>query len=296
MTTATFFHIDINSYTGKPWSKVDGPGKSYKDQGHERDVHNLRGREKDFTTDNSGFAIIHSPAREKVFASDEGVRAGYYDEVRALLLEYLPGKVKQIHIFDHTIRRHKTDSPRQPVQQVHVDQTAAAAIARIRRHLPSEADELLRGRYQIVNAWRPIEYAASDYPLAVVDWRSTEKKDFVSVDLMYPKRADSVHDDDDRGKEKLPDPVTNDTADGYEPRGEHVQVAPNENHQFYYLKDMTPDEVMLLKCYDSYGEGEPGGIKGLAVGTPHTAFYDPNTPKDAPARQSIEVRCLVFYE
>jgi len=30
--------------------------------------------------------------------------------------------------------------------------------------------------------------------------------------------------------------------------------------------------------------------------TPHTAFKDEATPKDAPGRQSIEVRCLVFYE
>ena len=59
---------------------------------------------------------------------------------------------------------------------------------------------------------------------------------------------------------------------------------------------MTPDEVMLLKCFDSRGDGMPGGTKGLAVRTPHTAFIDPNTPKDAPGRQSIEVRCLVFYE
>ena len=54
---------------------------------------------------------------------------------------------------------------------------------------------------------------------------------------------------------------------------------------------------MLLKCFDSRGEGEEGGgRKGLAVRTPHTAFVDPDTRPDAPGRQSIEVRCLVFYE
>jgi hypothetical protein len=30
--------------------------------------------------------------------------------------------------------------------------------------------------------------------------------------------------------------------------------------------------------------------------TPHTAFSDPTTPADAPARQSIELRALVFYD
>jgi hypothetical protein len=38
------------------------------------------------------------------------------------------------------------------------------------------------------------------------------------------------------------------------------------------------------------------GFPGLAVRTPHTAFVDPQTPPDAPGRQSIEVRCLIFYE
>ena len=296
MTTAIFKHIDPESYTGKPWSKVDGPDKSYEDKLHNQVVHDVRGRESEFTTDNGGFAFIYSPAQEKLFTNDEAIRGGYYAEVQELLRKTLTGKINKVHIFDHTVRRRKEGSPRQPVQQVHVDQTTAAAIARIRRHLPAEADELLKGRYQIINVWRPIEYAASDFPLAVVDWRSTEEKDFVPVDLMYPKCTNPAHYDDDRGKEKLPDPSTYNSTEGYEPRGEHLAVAPNDKHQFYYQKDMTPDEVLLLKCYDSFGEGEPQGIKGLATRTPHTAFIDPNTPKDAPGRQSIEVRCLVFYD
>lgn len=84
------------------------------------------------------------------------------------------------------------------VQQVHVDQTEGAAEARVRRHLGDEADELLKNRYQIINVWRPIENPATDFPLAVIDWRSTSPEDFIPVDLLYPKRADSVMDDDDR--------------------------------------------------------------------------------------------------
>jgi len=152
----------------------------------------------------------------------------------------------------------------------------------------------LKGRYQIINVWRPIENAASDFPLAVVDYRSTSEKDFIPVDLLYPKRQDA--DDDDRGKEQLPDPNNYTTTEGYEVKGETLGVAPNDQHKFYYMKDMLPDEVMLLKCYDSYGEGQKMGQAGLAVRTPHTAFIDPSTPADAPGRQSIEVRCLVFYE
>lgn len=297
MTTSTFKHIDPStSISEKPWSKVDGPGMSFQMKDHQRSVHNIRDDADSFTTDNSGFAVYNTPAKEKLFTDDAAVREGYYQEVENMLRQRLPG-IKKVFIFDHTIRRRNKDSPRQPVQQVHVDQTPAAAEVRVRRHLPhDEAEELLKGRYQIINVWRPIENPASDTPLAVIDWRSTSPSDFIPVDLMYPKRADSAMDDDDRGKEKLPDEQDWFSTEGYEVRGETLGVAASDQHKFFYMKDMTPDEVMLLKCFDSWGEGMPNGKKGLAVRTPHTAFIDPNTPEGAPGRQSIEVRCLVFYE
>lgn len=297
MTTSTFKHIDLaSSISKKPWSKVDGPGMSFKMKDHERGVHNIREDADSFTTDNAGFAVYNSPSQEKLFTDDEAVRSSYYKEVEDMLRQRLPG-IKKVHIFDHTIRRRNKDSPRQPVQQVHVDQTPGAAEVRVRRHLPeNEAEQLLQGRYQIINVWRPIENPASDTPLAVIDWRSTSPEDFIPVDLMYPSRSDSAMDDDDRGKEKLPDEQKWFSTEGYEVKGETLGVAPSDKHKFYYMKDMTPDEVMLLKCFDSYGEGMPNGKKGLAVRTPHTAFIDPATPEGAPGRQSIEVRCLVFYE
>lgn len=77
--------------------------------------------------------------------------------------------------------------------------------------------------------------------------------------------------------------------------GETYAVVPNEKHKFYYVKDMTPEEVLFIKCYDSRSEVQTHGRPGVAALTPHTAFSDPATPADAKFRQSIEVRCLVFY-
>lgn len=189
MTAATFKYIDPLSIEGlgKPWSKVDDGGKSFRLIDHEREVINIRGQQHKFSTDNSGFAVYEEPAKEKLFTDEAAIRDGYYAEVESMLRKKLPG-VKKVVIFDHTIRRRKRDAPRQPVQQVHVDQTPGAAAARVRRHLPKEeAEELLKGRYQIINVWRPIENAASDFPLAVIDWRTTTEKDFIPVDLMYPR-------------------------------------------------------------------------------------------------------------
>jgi hypothetical protein len=302
MTTGVFRYIDPATVVDsdvpfiKPWSKVDVDKSSFGRTERRRSVTSMRENIESFGVDVSGFAVYNSPAKEKSFTDDAAVRSGYYAEVEALLREKLPG-VKKVIIFDHTIRRRDKTSPRQPVQQVHVDQTPGAAEARVRRHVEdaSEAEALIAGRFQLINVWRPIGHAATDFPLAVVDWRTTKPSDLVKVDLLYPIRGEN-DDGDDRGKEILPDESTHESTDGYEPRGETYSVAPNDSHKFYYMKDMTPEEAMFIKCYDSRSQGRPGGAKGVADLTPHTAFVDPDTPADAKGRQSIEVRCLVFYE
>lgn len=316
MTTASeFFYLDPASISTstKPWSKVDGGGRSFDLASHQRSVHNLRDALPQTPTpasatqqgtfgldiDVSGFATFHSPAQEKTFTSETAVREGYYAEVETLLRAKLPGKVARVVIFDHTIRRHDPAAARQPVRQVHVDQTPAAAEARVRRHLKlpdAEVDEILKKRFQLINVWRPIGHAASDFPLAVVDWRTTKPGDLAPVDLLYPTRNRAEGDaDDDRGKEALPEQESRGT-EGYEVKGETYGVLPNEGHKFWYVKDMTPEEALFIKCFDSWSEGRPQGKKGVAGWTPHTAFVDPATPEGAKPRESIEVRCLVFYE
>ncbi len=51
---------------------------------------------------------------------------------------------------------------------------------------------------------------------------------------------------------------------------------------------MQRNEAMLIKCYDSSDDGR-------ARFTAHSAFDDPTTPPDAPARESIEVRTRAFF-
>ncbi|KAJ5731461.1 uncharacterized protein N7483_005969 [Penicillium malachiteum] len=295
MTTAAFRYIDPSSYDPyatrpfeKPWNKVDGPGSSFKLKEVDCQVENLRGQETEFSVDNAGFAIYTAPANETSFTDEEQVTSSYFAEVENLLREKLPG-IKQIVIFDHTIRRRGVGSARNPVCLVHVDQTPAAAEARVRRHLPDEeARELLKCRYQIINVWRPIENPASDFPLAVIDWRSTTPSDYVKVNLLYPKEHQEPG--------AVPSSPSSASTEGYEVKGEQYAVAPNKGHRFFYAKDMRPEEVMLIKCFDSNSHAMTDGATDIAHGACHTAFDDPQTPPGSPARQSIEVRCLVFYD
>lgn len=225
MTTSTFRYIDPAA-DANPWAKVDTDVTSFQRVERKRSVSNIREEAPDnFGVDISGFAVYHSPSHvdPAVFSSsdDADVRNAYYPEVEQLLRDKLGPKVKQVAIFDHTIRRHDPSAPRQPVQQVHVDQTPKAAATRVRRHLPAgQVDHLLQRRYQLINVWRPISHAASDFPLAVIDWRTTSPEDLVKVDLLYPTRNRELGDEnDDRGKEILPDPDKAYDTTGYEVRG-----------------------------------------------------------------------------
>ena len=52
---------------------------------HEAVVHDVRGREAEYTLDKDGFEFIRRPAVEKDFLDDEVIKAGYYAEVEKLL-------------------------------------------------------------------------------------------------------------------------------------------------------------------------------------------------------------------
>jgi hypothetical protein len=130
----------------------------------------------------------------------------------------------------------------------------------VRDHLPPhEAEELLKGRVAIVNLWRPIGWTVESSPLALCDARSIALNDVVPSDLIYRDRI-----------------------------GETYAFVFNRGHRWYYFPLMSPDEVLLLKIYNSAGDG-------VARLTAHTAFDDPSSPPDARPRRSIELRMLLFF-
>jgi hypothetical protein len=214
--------------------------------------------------DREGFALVRHPTIVKDFYDDKEVRNVYYPAVEAFLKATLGAD--RIFIFDYTVRKRvqgaddvRGAGPRQPATRVHVDQTDKSGANRVREHLPDEADELLKGRVQVINVWRPIRGPLRDAPLAMADGQTIEPGDLVASDLIYPNRS-----------------------------GETYSVKYNPNHRWYYIPEMRADEALLLKCYDSATDGR------TRFG-PHTAFIDPTTPADAAPRESIELRTLVFH-
>jgi hypothetical protein len=145
------------------------------------------------------------------------------------------------------------------VHRVHNDYTPESGRRRVHELLPRRtATRLLRRRFLEVNVWRPIRGPLRTMPLALCDASSMRPEDFIACDLFYPGRV-----------------------------GEIYYVAHRDSHRWYYYPDMQPDEVLLLKCFDSnMAHGGTGA---------HTAFEHPHTPADALPRESIETRAFAFF-
>jgi hypothetical protein len=210
-----------------------------------------------------GFLLRRHRTAVTDFYDEEQLCTIYYAEIDRLL-KVATGAEKVV-IFDHTIRsvpRAKLGQAglREPVRRVHNDYTETSGRRRVRDHLePDEADVRLRQRFMEINVWRPIVGPLEDAPLAVCDARTIAPDDLIASDLIYRDKV-----------------------------GETYAVARNPAHRWFYFPKMQPDEVILIKCYDSDEDN-------LGRFTAHTAFDDPTTPANAAPRESIEVRALVFF-
>jgi hypothetical protein len=234
-------------------------------EAHAVPIFDARSIAQNLSLDREGFALVRHPTSVKDFYNDQEIRNVYYPAVEAFLRATL--NADRVFIFDHTVRRRVEGAddvrgavPRQPASRIHVDQTVLSGRNRVYEHLPEEADELVKGRVQVINLWRPIRGPVLDAPLAMADGRTVDPDDLVASDLIYPNR-----------------------------KGEIYTVRYNPAHRWYYVPRMTADEALLLKCYDSATDGR------TRFG-PHTAFVDPTTPAGAAPRESIEVRTLVFHK
>ena len=243
---------------------AEGPRSNMRHEAHRVRIHDMRPIASEIALDGQGFALVEQRSRVEDFWDDEEVRRVYYPEAERLITQATGAS--RVFVFDHVQRRRIPGSPdrapggpRQPATRVHVDHTATSGPQRVRDLLGEDAEELLRGRVQVINLWRPIHGPLLDAPLAVCDARTVDLHDLVPSDLVYRDRV-----------------------------GETYSVTWNPSHGWYYVPQMRRDEVLLLKCCDTKDDGR-------ARFMPHTSFTDPTTPAEARPRESIELRTLVFH-
>lgn len=233
-------------------------------QQHEMPVRNGRPLRDTFNIDTHGFVFVDHYTQVKDF-TDEAQRKNVYDaEVQALIKKHTGAA--DVVVFDHTLRvsdaqGQKSINARPTVKGVHNDYTEASAPRRLREIVgDAEADRRLKKRWAIVQVWRPIRGTVMIDPLGICDGRSIPQKGFIRVERRYKDRT-----------------------------GEVYHIAHNPSHIWFHFPQMERHEALVFKVFDS-DTSKPSRF------TAHSAFDDPATPADAPARESIEARTFAFFD
>jgi hypothetical protein len=216
--------------------------------------------------DREGFALVRSPSRVTDFYDDRQVAGLYHAEVEALVRAETGAR--KVIVFDVTRRSSgaegaaNADGRRKPAGRVHVDYTTVSGPQRTRDLLgEAEAERLTQAGTRVlqVNVWRPIRGPVRRSPLALADAASVRPEELLATDHIFPDRVGEIY---------------------------HLAYGPEQ--RWYYAPEMTPDEALLIKGWDSLDDGR-------ARFTPHSAFELPDTDETAPARESVEVRTLAVF-
>jgi hypothetical protein len=248
------------SYNYEPPPGV--PVRNTRPETHEVKIFDGRQVADRLSLDREGFVLLNRPTAARDLYDEDEITRVYYPECERLIAE-TTGAVRVV-AFDHIVRNAalsaKGNTIKLPANRVHNDYTAWSAPKRVRDLMGDEAEELLTHRYAEINLWRPIRGPLLRSPLALCDAQSLAEENLVGSDLRYPDRV-----------------------------GETYAVTYNPDQRWYYFPQMQTDEAVLIRCFDS-------ARQGAARFSAHGAFEDPATPEDAPARESIEVRALVFFK
>jgi hypothetical protein len=227
---------------------------------------------QDLRLDEHGFELHSSRSQFTEFYDEAAVRARYYPEVETAMRAMTGARA--VIVFDHNVRsaaRAARGEPgvRLPVDQVHNDYTEHSGPRRRLEILAAAGRSDLEDRhFAFVNLWRPIVGPVWDNPLAVCEAGSVAPEDLVETDIRH------------FGEDDLTTPRHT---------GEIYSVRYNPAHRWFYLSQMQPDEVLLLKCFDSHADGR-------ARFMPHTGFQNPACPSVFVPRESIEARTLVVFD
>jgi len=230
--------------------------------GHKMRICNGRAIADQFSLEREGFVFVNHDTRMKDFYDEDEVRSLYYKETEELVK--ISSGARRVVVFDHTLRS-ADQATREakmiggPVRNAHNDYTEWSGPQRVRDLVPDEAEELLKRRFAIVQTWRPIRHPVQREPLAIADARSIGTKELIVSKRIYPNRV-----------------------------GETYHMTFNPEHVWYYFPNMQRHEAIVFKTFDSERDGR-------ARWTAHCAFDDPTSPKDAPPRESIEMRTLAFF-
>lgn len=113
-------------------------------------------------------------------------------------------------------------------------------------------------RLMIIQTWHALSPPPQDFPLAFCDGATVRDTDSVVVDYTFHDTTFKL-----------------------------CVVRFNPIQRWYYFPEMTTDELILFKGYDSEAQWSPNAA--------HSAFDNRRTYPNAKPRESIEARFFVYY-
>lgn len=239
----------------------------FDDEAHTVAISDMRDIADTLSVDREGFELLHHETAVDDLYDDDAIKTVYEPEIEALLKERFGAS--KVLVFDVTRRSdggdgaRNPDGARGPATRVHVDYTVKSGPQRLRDTLGEEEAARLEAagaRVVQINVWRPIRGPVERSPLALADASTVAPEELIATDQIFPDRI-----------------------------GEIYTLAHAPTQRWYYAPRMTADEMLLIKSWDSLDDGR-------ARFTPHGAVALPETPEDAPARESIEVRTYVIID
>ena len=264
------------TYHMDPPSGVPEENMSY--EAHVVSIDDMRAITPPPSLDLEGFSLLFHQTSVSNFYDVESITTVYYREIEFLIKDAT--SANKVVAFDWNIRSSGThgslagtpakgtnnrdsqvnpESVHAPVRSAHNDYTNKSGPQRVIDVMGTyNARNLLQTRYAIINVWKPIRGPVKQVPLAVCDARTIGPGQLLDSDIIYTDRT-----------------------------GEVSMLTHSTGQQWYYVPEMLSTEVLLLKGFDSE--------LGCARFTAHSAFDDPTSATQAPPRESIEVRALVFF-
>jgi len=235
--------------------------------------------------DRLGVSLAHLDSKCANFYDAAEVERVFYPEIEKLLLDFFPGATDAL-VYNHDVfdkdytgdRTEDQDSKNPGVNGsyanlVHNDLNDNSGRVRCRELLTrnlrnfgrtqhyteEEADAKMSRRFMSINLAKPME-TVEQFPFVLCAWPSFADQPYINHYRIYDDRV-----------------------------GETTRFTHRPEHEWYWLPQQKPNEVSMLKCYDSVTDGS------VSRWSFHTACVDPTAPADARCRKNVVVRSFVFF-
>ena len=235
--------------------------------------------------DRLGVALAHCESKCRNFYDAAEVERVFYLEMEALLMAFFPGATDALvynhDVFDKDYQGDRTEDQdnKNPgvnagyANLVHNDLNDNSGRVRCRELLTQnlrnfgrpqhyteeQADAKMARRFMSINLAKPMETVRQN-PFVLCAWPSFADQPYITNYRIYDDRV-----------------------------GETTRFTHRRDHEWYWLPQQRPNEVSMLKCYDSVTDGS------VSRWSFHTACVDPTAPADAPCRKNVVVRSFVFF-